>query len=362
MSNGPFATKALESAGVLNKLFRTQPKKNAFLELNNALAQAGSIRDVTLETVQDVNSRYSVDLHKRFRDDLQDLYRKFLCFCLQDRQFTQEEIDDLWHLKALFGITDQDHEKLYQETAVGTYKRKLHEILSDSTVTDQEKDALQRLSAYLNIPEDTRKTTFESITAEFLQKKADMAAADQQLSPQEEAELEALARSLGGTIRYDGRSFMELSRMRFMWHINNSPLPAVQIPINLQRGEICHFQGRADWHEHRRVTRRLSYGGPALRIKICKGLYWKAGSYGVQRESEDVLTKIDSGGVYLTNWRIIFNGSLKSQSIKFEKILDITPYTDGVGIEKDGGKSPVLVMEAPEIFVAMLARLIRDMS
>jgi hypothetical protein len=361
MAHTPFLTRALESPGLLNKLLGRQQKNNALVELNNRLVEAGSVRDVTLDTVHEINTRYDTDLHRRFDDELQQLYRSFLFHCLEDREFSQEEVDDLWHLKTVFGISDADHESIYQQAAQDTYKKSLAEVLKDRKVTDEEKACLERLSAYLKIPGTVREQIHEKTAGPIIQRRLDEFTADNQLSPQEDEEINALARSLGITLTSEGASAYALYMMRTLWRINNAPLPALETHLNLQRNETPHFACHVEWHEHRKVTTRVNYGGPSLRIKICKGFYWNTGSIGVQRVSQDVLRHIDSGQLYVTNKRIIFDGGVKNQSIKLEKVLDIQRYSDAVEIEKETGKSPVLFCDCAVILSATLARVIRDL-
>jgi hypothetical protein len=364
MPSPTFIRKDLKPDGFFGKLFGPR-KVNALMELNNVLADAKDVRQVMLETVDGLNQRYKTDIHRKFRSELAELYRTFLRDCLQDRVFTEDEVNQVWHLKALFGISDKEHERLYQAEAVDAYKADLNAVLKDSNVTVSEKLGLEKLSAYLQIPEETRSEAFDGIVKPFLQARAAQITADNQLSPEEEDEFNALCRSLGVTPTMSNASAAALSHMRVMWRINNGELQSISVPINLQRGEECYYSIDVAWHEYRKLTRRVSYGGPSLRIKIVQGVYWNAGSYGVERQSEDVLTPIDSGTLYLTNKRLIFDGIAKNQCIRLSKILDIIRYKDGIGIEKDAGKSPVLIIRdvrSIPVVTAMLARLIRDFA
>lgn len=361
MSDIPFVQRAYQDGGLLHKVLNSNPSINAFIELNNTLAAATNLQEVTLDFIQELNQKYNTDLHRKFRRELESLYRDFLIHCLKDRIFTDEEIAAIWHLKALFGLDDADHERIYREVALATYEKDLEEALSDARLSNEEREHLQRLSAYLVIPEDLRKASYNKITSRFVQDKFDEFTADEELSPEEEAELQAISRSLGVELHLDSKSAAKLQAMRQMWTINSGPLPPVHIHLTLPAGEQCYYVQHADWYEDRRVTKRIGFNGPSLRIKIVKGVYWRAGNYSVQRTTQDVLTKIDTGVVYLTNKRLLFDGARKNQSIKLNKILDIIPYSNGVGIEKDGGKSPILTFKNEiHIFTAILARLIRD--
>ena len=131
--------------------------------------------------------------------------------------------------------------------------------------------------------------------------------------------------------------------------------------INLQRNETCYFRAETGWHEYRRVTRRIRYGGPTVRLRIAKGVYWRMGDLGVQTGSDDVLTRVDSGSLFLTNKRLIFMGSRKNTTIRLSKILDFTPYKNGVEIQKSSGKSPFLEFEqGVDVFCMMLGRVLGD--
>jgi hypothetical protein len=85
------------------------------------------------------------------------------------------------------------------------------------------------------------------------------------------------------------------------------------------------------------------------------------GQVGVQRLSEDVLTKIDSGIIYLTSKRLLFQGGRGNKTVRLGSIFDFTPYTNGVDIQKDAGKSPFLEFDNQvDVFALILNRLLDE--
>ena len=54
---------------------------------------------------------------------------------------------------------------------------------------------------------------------------------------------------------------------------------------------------------------------------------------------------VDNGMVAVTDKHIYFAGSKKSFRIKYEKIVSFTPYSDGIGIQRDAQTAK------PQIFV-----------
>lgn len=69
-----------------------------------------------------------------------------------------------------------------------------------------------------------------------------------------------------------------------------------------------------------------------------KGLSWRYGSVSVQRVTSEELRQIDSGTLFITNKRLLFNGAAKNVNTPFKKIIHFTLYKDGLQIEKDTGR------------------------
>jgi hypothetical protein len=186
----------------------------------------------------------------------------------------------------------------------------------------------------------------------------DDALKDERLSIDEELELERIARSLGIDSKYSEYKIDDLNRYRLYWQIENGFLPILTSDIIIQKVETLHFRSNIDWLEQRRVTKQINYWGPVARIKIMKGVYYRIGSIGGQRVSEDNWQMIDSGVLYLTNKRLIFMGQKGNKTIPINKILDFKPFKNGIDIQKDSGKSPFLKFEKNiDLFSMILARI-----
>lgn len=196
---------------------------------------------------------------------------------------------------------------------------------------------------------------------QFMQMQFDKIVADGKISPDEWEELTAIAKNLDDNMKFDEKTKAKVEKLKFYWLIENGELPVKEVSINLQKNEHCYFTSNADWLENRTVTNRINYGGPTARIKIIKGVYYRAGSIGVQRITSEQLQLIDSGKLYITNKRIIFVGNKKNSNIQLSKILSINPFSDGVSIEKDSGKSPIFRLSAnADILAMILGRVIND--
>lgn len=107
----------------------------------------------------------------------------------------------------------------------------------------------------------------------------------------------------------------------------------------MTRGERCHAATKAVQHELRTRTRAVRVVGPTARVR--RGVYYGAGTAAIDRVEEDVLHEIDHGTLYATSKRLMLDGSRKTTSMAYSKIINLTRYDDGVVIEKDTGKDQV---------------------
>lgn len=161
-------------------------------------------------------------------------------------------------------------------------------------------------------------------------------------SPADEEKLFTVAKNLGLNLTFPEDVQQKLQKYRENWEISNGKLPILQTDIRLQNGELLHFKTFINWMEERTVTKRVNYSGITYSKKIIGNVRWKMGTIVPKRIQTNELQHIDSGYVYFTNKRIIFNGQHENKIIPISKILSFQPYTDGILIEKETGKSPFL--------------------
>lgn len=144
------------------------------------------------------------------------------------------------------------------------------------------------------------------------------------------------------------------------WEIDNGIFPNIQAEYLLNKNEFCVFNNyNTSIYETKLVTQRVSYGGPSVRIKIMKGVYYKAGGYNISSYKSERNILIGSGILNLTNERIILKTNLKIVTIKLKDIIHIEPYTDGIVISKASGKPFIFQNEETILFYQYLTGLIK---
>ena len=110
----------------------------------------------------------------------------------------------------------------------------------------------------------------------------------------------------------------------------------IQLNINFQKSEsIIWLFNSCNLLEQK--TRRAYVGASSgVSIRIAKGVYYRVGQFRgnpIER-TENLIT--DNGIVIVTNKNIYFQGNKKSFRIPFNKIVAFEPFSDGIGVLKDG--------------------------
>ncbi len=344
------------------RLLKKEPQENAFIEVNNLFATK-PLKEIKFEEIEAISSKYKVDLRKKFIVALKELYIQYLRQCLSDNILTDQELYDLNQLKNLLILKNIEVEELNNQLTSEIYKKSYNEAISDGKFEKSEEEFLDKLQKNLRLPLSIVEKISSESRKQFLEIQLGKIIEDGKISPDEWVEYTAIAKNLNVNLNINEISKAQLEKFKLYWLIENGELPIREVPINLQKNEQCYFTTFADWLESRTVTQRINYAGPTARIKIMKGIYYRAGSIGVQRITSEQLLVIDSGQVYITNKRIIFIGNKKNTNIPLNKILSVNPYSDGIGIEKDSGKSPIIrVSNNADILAMTLGRVINDLQ
>lgn len=360
MSQNLFQTVSLVERSFFQKIFGQHPDENALIELNNLFATK-SIKEITVDEVSEIENKHNINLSAEFPLNLEEFFATYLNYCERNKSSDNLQQENLKHLQSVLKLSDEITSHLYQKVGEGIYREAYDKAISDGHTTDERETALKKLETELKLTEEITNQIADVSRHNYMDNLLKKIVADGKISPDEWTELNEAAKNLKIDMKMDNKTNSQIERLKLNWQIQNGELPILETGISLQKSEVCHYTTHVDWLEHRTVTRRINYGGPRVRFKIVKGLYYSAGSVAVQRVTADQIQVIDSGTVYLTNKRVIFVGSRKNSNIRLDKILSVVPYSDGVELEKDTGKSPTLRMTSgADIFAMMISRLINE--
>lgn len=111
------------------------------------------------------------------------------------------------------------------------------------------------------------------------------------------------------------------------------------LPFNFQKSEqLVWLFKEVNYFEQK--TRREYVGGyQGASIRVAKGLYFRVGGFRGRPVESSENVHVDTGLLGITNKHVYFAGPMKSFRIPYDKIVSMTPYSDGVGIQRDAASA-----------------------
>lgn len=358
--NKVFQRKELFKPNLFQRIFKQDPPENALIEINNLLASK-RIAEVSVEEVSAIGEKYKLNLYQTFQKNFLEMYAAQLKFALIDNKLTNEELDDLRALKEILGLQQFQINSIHEKLAGEIYRREIESSVGDGKITNEEKNSLKKIEAELCISKNLEKRISDEVKSTYVEQFIDGIIKSGSYSPQEEEDIKILAKNLNYDLKISSAQQNTLNRLKLIWVIENGELPTIDVPINLTSNEKCFFTKAARWYQYKTVTQRVNYAGPTARIRICKGVSYRIGSARVQRVTSEVLPPIDAGTMYVTNKRVILLGARKTSSIRLNKIVSYTPYSNGIEIFKDTGKSITVTFDTDmDLFNLLFSRVLRE--
>ena len=108
-----------------------------------------------------------------------------------------------------------------------------------------------------------------------------------------------------------------------------------RVPFNLMKSEtLVWVMAGIEYHET--VTRRERRGSShGLSIRVARGLYYRPSTFRSKAVEWDETVHQDTGLLGFTTKHLYFSGSKKKFRVRYDKIVDFEPFSDGFGIMKD---------------------------
>ena len=140
--------------GALSKVLGSAAKRGAIDDIEALLCDADRVCDVVAQQVKEIGDRHGVDLGRKLRSARVQLYRRFLQHCLVDHHLSDDESEDLEHLRALLNVNAADASRVHDEVSRQVYGEAVDEVLDDQQLDPDEEEFLSRLRGQLAIPEE----------------------------------------------------------------------------------------------------------------------------------------------------------------------------------------------------------------
>ena len=354
----PFAPQRPPPVSWWKRVLKTETPHAVAVEIQNRLAEVHPA-DLHPVQIRRILSRYRMNQAQQ-QGILRDLYEHALNAFLDDDRLTDEETDYLFELRRLFDLGEDDVMEIERAVIHPHYQRRLNEVLEDERITPEEREGLNELRTALRLSPWVADRLYEESATSIVQRMADRALENRRVSEAERRTLRELAEHLGIEVALDDARVAELYRCALMWHIESGDFPSVtDIAVRLQTNEICHFQAPATWMEWQDRKPRRRPSGPMSRVRITRGEYYRVGSYAPNVPRGEYMGEVDRGTLYLTNTRVLFNGSRQNLTLRFSEMLGVNLVDDLIEVEKESGRNPHFSIDADvEIWLVALSTVL----
>lgn len=274
------------------------------------------------------------------------------------------------------GVDEEKLKKHQNHYATERDKKRFRQWMENNVVSlieppqdsSKEKHAeMLQIQSEIGLEEEEISKIKTETTKDYLCKVIEEFLDDEMFSPDEESRWErVLSRTKKIDIRADLDSELRdaLATARVNWKLSKGPLEDIPVLSDVRiptvRGEICYTVFECTRSERRTVSKRLRYAGPTARIRIAKGIYFRAGDIAFAPVREEHVVPQDTGTLYLTNKKLLFSGQKKGVKIPLKKIVSFEPYSDGLEVFKETGRNQIFIGDFNDAFFTLLNRLIDE--
>jgi hypothetical protein len=213
-------TEKLIQPSFLQRLFRKEPKENAFIEVNNLFASK-PLKEIKSAEIEAISVKYKVDLRKRFINRLKEIYRQYLQQSISDKINTDQQVIHQNYLKKLLMLNDSEVEEIHNQLAGEIYKKSYNEVISDGKIEKSEEEFLDKLKKNLRLPTITEETISDESTKQYMQTLVDKIVDDEKISPKEWEEFTAIAKNLDVDVNWNKKSKATVEKFKLYWLIEN---------------------------------------------------------------------------------------------------------------------------------------------
>ena len=356
----PFPRPLEKEAGFIDGILGRQDSHAGLIRLWDKLASAPRECLVDDATMAAIDAEVGYVVRKRCRKELKAWYRQAVEAYLSDRYFAPEEEANLTNLARTFGLNSVETLELHGDAFTSYFNIGFQTCMLRDIPLEEKGREIALLTRLVPLPAEKIAEIQKPVLSRYFdQRAAAIAQQDDGDEIMEPGAVEAVfdeARQLG----VDLPSMLpvltdRLRAGRQVWSLYRAPLR--EVPCDLDVGsEGCFWTREVDFAQNKRVTVRRSYGGFGTSVKIWGPIRYRSGSYGVERETQDQVVKVDTGTLVFTSKRVIFSGSLKSFNFKLTKVLDVTSYANAIVIDKDTGGDAIFFFPHGQTEAAVILR------
>lgn len=202
----------------------------------------------------------------------------------------------------------------------------------------------------------------------MLEKAADNFLKDGLLTPQEESLINNYTQAFGIhatnlPAKYQSGNIVRLTQAGILAGLQKGQLPTqmVSYPIVLGKNEAVLWNYEEVKLYEEKVQREYISNRGGLSVRICKGVYYRPSTSRVKPIEHNYMNFEGTGSLFVTNKNLIFNSPTRGVKIPYTKIIGLTPYSDGLELNRDGKDKRIILQGFDSWFVMNVLSLVNNL-
>jgi hypothetical protein len=355
----PFERRSVPQVPFIARLLRRESPAIALIELENLLAGTRPM-ELSVRHLSRIEKQYRLSPSSIEKLHLA-LYAKAYRAFVADNRLSDFEATYLDDLRRIFAISEEDVLGVERETLIPRFEETLSTLIEEGIVTLDERAAIDQLANDLRVSPSIRRELHSKPVAQMLNKALAERLTSRRMSQNEFDGFVALARHLGIHPSFDNATAESMRRCAFLWRIESGEFPIIRASVQLRDDELCHFVAAARWLESRSRTFGSSLYANDATVRIPRGVSYHLSATRPRRLTVDELAEVDTGTLYLTSQRVIFQGTDQSFAQSLDTLRSVDVFADGIAFERDADRHPHLVLDnQAEAAAVLLTSLLRE--
>lgn len=353
-----FTKQELESTGVMGRLLGNKPTQNALAEINNFLCEAASPVELSTQIVEGFFKKWGFKATEQNLPQRSALYRRLMEFAYINAATAADslfaEANRLGELLKLPETLCKPAESAAKKAAYFERCRRL--------VEEQESLSINEINTLFGYDYEDGYDMRRQVFTDHFNKLFIAIAETQRYSPADEAKIRALCTSIDLPYEFKANIDNALTKYRYLWDAENSPLGEVKVDFPLNKNEICHCASQAGLCEHKTVEKEDNYYTLTRKLHIDETISFKGEKLEHPHTTEEINAVIEVGYLFLTNQRFIFLGKKHSSIVNLADVKSVNLATTIIQLELKDDKNAAFKLpdDAAEVMYAILNRIIQD--
>ena len=281
------------------------------------------------------------------------------------RPFNMDVVQNVVHLVSAL---TEPYRVIDRNGAVNRFAQKvikghIAEYFTGRTDINTARAAINQVTSALPISNDALQEAY----LYMLDKAATNYLKDGLLSPQEEQRVSTYTSTFGIPTNnlpatYQNGNIAKMSQASILTNLQRGVLPPQNtfVPIMLGKGETILWQYSDVKLFEEKVQREYHSNRGGLSVRICKGVYYRPSTGRMKPVEHSYMNLEGTGDLYITNKHLIFNSSTKGVKIPYSKIIGVTPYSDGLEVNRDGNTKRLILQGFDSWFIMNAMSLIAN--